>query len=152
MTNTLSAKLIVCERTGRWASALRREWGDRRPRIRETRHLDDAWQELADAGASCLVIEASHPRVAAVVVWLQRLSAERPVARALVVSDGELTSSENLLLLEAGAVWVHGDRRDVTTVARLAARHVASYPAADRTWREQLFARLPWSDSSRPLA
>ena len=51
------ARLIVCERTGRWAVALRRELADAGVRVWETRTLADCWNELAESPASFVVLE-----------------------------------------------------------------------------------------------
>lgn len=146
---TPSARLIVCERTGRWASALRRDLGASGPRVHETRHLDDVWSELKAARASLVVVEATLPRLAAVVNWLSRLGRDYPRARAIVVGDADVTAAE-WLLREAGAPWVHGSLRDPAIVVRLARRHLGEFRSADRTWRQQRFDQLPWPDAADP--
>jgi transcriptional regulator with GAF, ATPase, and Fis domain len=55
--SAVPARLIVCERTGRWAVALRRELAEAGVRVWETRTLADCWTELAESPASFLVLE-----------------------------------------------------------------------------------------------
>ena len=139
------ARLVVCERSGQWASALRREWSDEEPRLHETRHEDDAWTELREAAGSCVILEVRRSRLAEVVAWLQRLGREYPAACAIVVGDADLTPTEGLLR-EAGAVLVHWRIRDADAIVRVARRHMAVRRPADRSWREQFFDRLPWGE------
>ena len=144
-----AARLIVCERTGRWATVLRRELGQQGPRVHETRHLDDVWSELPAARASLVVVEASPARLAAVANWLLRLGTTYPLARTIIVGDANLAEIE-WLLREAGAIWVHRLIRDPAPVVRVALRHLAACRSADRSWREQCFDRLPWSEPADP--
>jgi len=161
---TPTARLIVCERTGQWASALRRDLSDHSLRshslrihglrihglrIHETRNLDDAWNELRDASASLVIVEATRPRLAVVVTWLLRLGKVYPQAKAIVVGGADLVPAE-WVLREAGAPLVHGSLRDPANVLRVALRHLAGCRLADRTWREQWFDRLPWSEPDDP--
>ncbi len=52
-----AARLIVCERTGRWAVALRRELAGSGVRVWETRTLADCRGELSKSAASFAVVE-----------------------------------------------------------------------------------------------
>jgi len=144
-----TARLVVCEKSGRWAAALRRELSAVGPRVHETRHVDDAWHELRIARASFVVLEASRPRLAAVVHWLTQLGRVYPRARALIVGGAELEAAE-WLLREAGALAVHVALADPAIVVRLARRHLAEFPSADRSWRQQCFDRLPWPAVADP--
>ena len=51
------ARLLVCERTGCWAVALRRELAEAGVRVWETRTLADCFEELAESPASFVVLE-----------------------------------------------------------------------------------------------
>ena len=56
------ARLIVCEQTGVWAIALRRELSNHKDApscsyLDETRSIEECWQRLAEAPASFLVVE-----------------------------------------------------------------------------------------------
>ena len=80
------ARLIVCERTGRWAVALRRELADAGVRVWETRTLADCWSELAESPASFVVLELRGD-VAGLLALLARQPREFPLARVAVVAD-----------------------------------------------------------------
>lgn len=147
MTDT--ARLVVCERTGRWASALRRDWHDAAPRIHETRHRDDARSELHEARASLVIVEATVAQQVDTLRWLYGIVDEFPRASLCVVGDAGLSRTE-WFWRDAGARWVHWSWRDLTPIIHVARRHLAQYPAADRTWREQLFDRLPWTSQADP--
>ena len=51
-----AARLIVCERTGLWAAALRRALGPAEVRVQDTRTVPQAFRELRAAPAGFLVI------------------------------------------------------------------------------------------------
>ena len=52
------AHLIVCEPSGRWAVALRRELGPS-ARVFETRSVAECWERLARSPGSFVVVEAT---------------------------------------------------------------------------------------------
>jgi hypothetical protein len=140
-----AARLIVCERTGRWAVALRRELAGAGVRVTETRTLADCWERLAETPASFLVVELS---VAAVEVLLRRaarLQADFPLVRLAVVADRFLAAYE-WVMREAGAIHFTCSPRRLGPLARLACRHLAQVPAPQQTLSERIWASLPWKD------
>ena len=56
------SRLIVYERQGIWAAALRAEMGDRAGELRQTRGRDDCWQELRAAPTSLVIFELDPRR------------------------------------------------------------------------------------------
>lgn len=149
-----AARLIVCERSGRWASALRRTAGEPAFAIRETRNWDDAWTELEAAPASLVVRELAPPQLDR-FDRLERLAddclqtaRERPRCRLVFVGDvagrPDASGEVERLLREWGAVLIVRTERELDRVVRIARRHLGSGPVAERGWRESLFDRLPW--------
>jgi len=161
-----AARLIVCERTGRWAAALRRELeriAQRRairaehpagvqdraspspfpPSIEETRSLDHAFRTLAEAPASFLAVELSRSNVDALLGHMADLARWFPLVRLAVLSDRRL-SGYAWLVREAGAVWHTSSPRRLAPLAELACRHLATAPRPRRSLREQIWAGLPW--------
>ena len=51
-TAIATGRLIVCERSGTWAAALRRELAEAGVGLGETRSLVECWESLAAATAS----------------------------------------------------------------------------------------------------
>jgi hypothetical protein len=136
------ARLIVCERTGSWAVALRREVAEAGIRVWETRTLPDCWSELARSPASFLVLELGG-NVADLLHRTARLPREFPAARLAVVADRSLASYE-WLMREAGAVHFLCSPRQVAPLARLACRHLDQVPPPPQSLTERIWANLPW--------
>jgi hypothetical protein len=136
-----AARLIVCERSGRWAVALRRELAD--VRVYETRSLVDCFGVLAEAPASFLIVELTGGSAAALLERMARLGRDFPLARMAVVADRSLAGYE-WLMREAGAVHFVCSVRQSGPLARLALRHLAQAPAPPRSLTEQIWAGLPW--------
>jgi hypothetical protein len=154
--NPAAAKLVVCERTGRWATALRRELAASGVRVWETRSLADCRLELLEHTASFIVVELEKD----IGGMLRFLAAERrrfPAARLAVAADRSLVECE-AALREAGAVHFLCSPRGVGLLARLACRHLAQIPPPPQTLTERIWASLPWGErritsrsSSSPL-
>jgi len=143
-----AARLIVCERSGRWAVALRRELDADPIRVYETRSLKDCWNMLAEAPASFVLVEWT-PRIAeALLDRMARLPRDFPLARVAVVADRCLARYE-WLIREAGAVHFTCSPRQLGPVTRLACRHLAQVPTPPQTITQRIWAGLPWKDAPR---
>ena len=143
-SNDSSARLIVCERSGRWAVALRREVAEAGVRVWETRTLADCRNELRENAASFVVLELGG-NVAGVLRLLARQPREFPAARLAVVADRSAANYE-WLMREAGAVHFLCSPRRVGLLARLACRHLAQVPPPSRTLTERIWSGLPWGE------
>jgi hypothetical protein len=137
-----SARLILCEKTTRWAVALRRSLGKRQGTLAETRGMAQCSRELAASPASLVVVETTADNLAAVVAALPELGRRFPLARFVAV--GEAVDFAEGLLREAGVVSALATPRQARQLARLALRHVAHAPAADLPLAEAIWDRLPW--------
>ena len=140
-----AARLIVCERSGRWAVALRRELTDAGVRVWETRTADDCFGELGQSPASFVVWELRSD-VAGLLGCLARRRREFPEVRVAVVADRRLADYE-WLVREAGAVHFLCSPRRVAPLARLACRHLAQVPPLPQELTERIWASLPWAPS-----
>ena len=136
------ARLIVCERTGCWAVALRRELADAGVRVWETRTLADCFDELAESPASFVVLELGGD-VAGLLGCLTRQGREFRRARLAVVADRRLAGYE-WLMREAGAVRFFCSPRQIGRLAQLACRHLAQVPPPPQDLTERIWAGLPW--------
>ena len=94
---TSAARLIVCERTGRWAVALRAELAGAGVRVWETRLLDDCWNEMAKSPAlpGNLMLEvlktgAATSAAETVVKWLAQ---DRSRAIKMKIGANEIEAS-----------------------------------------------------------
>ena len=145
--NNMPAKLIVCERTGQWAVALRRELANAGVRVWETRTLADCWNELAESPASFVVLELGGD-VAGLLDRMARKPCEFPSARLAVVADRSLADHE-WLMREAGAVHFLCSPRQVGPLAQLACRHLAQVPPLQQSLTDRIWANLPWGERSK---
>jgi hypothetical protein len=144
---SVTARLIVCERTGRWAVALRAEVAGAGVRVWETRTLDDCWRELAESPASFLVLELGG-NVADLLDRMARQPRDCPAARLAIVADRPLAGYE-WLMREAGAVHFLCSPRQVGPLAQLACRHLAQVPPPPQSMTERIWAGLPWGEGRK---
>ncbi len=142
MSSAASARLIVSERTGCWAVALRRELAHGGVRVWETRSLADCWDELANSPASFLIVELGRD-LAPLLHRLLTLPRTFPAARVAVVSQRSSAPYE-WLLREAGSVHYVCSPRDVAPLARMACRHLSQAPSPPQSLAERIWTALPW--------
>ena len=138
------ARLIVCELTGRWAVALRRELPQPGVRVYETRSVPECWAALARAPSSFVVAELTGVNAGALLDRMAELERDFPLARVAVVARRSLSPYEDLMR-EAGAVHFNTSPRRAKSLARLACRHLERMPKPERTLTEQIWDRLPWA-------
>jgi hypothetical protein len=136
--------VIVCERTGTWATALRRFLPDE-IRLRQTRRLAECVDALAEAPDSLLALELSRSNLSAVLDLLAGLGQKFPRARAVVLAERGCEPYE-WLVREAGAVHFTSSPRESETVARLVSRHRETIPASRASAVALIWDSLPWSD------
>ena len=139
-------RVIVYERSGRWAAALRAQLP---PEISlaETRSLGECTAELAQSPGSFLALEATERNLLAVVDLLSSLNRRDPLARALVLSGDGLAGSEGLLR-EAGAVHFVTSTRAATALAQVFENHFRRVPLPPKNLADSVWESLPWADAT----
>ena len=137
------ARLVVCERTGRWAIALRRELADTGIRVWETRSPEDCGSVLGESPASFVVFELSEKNVEETLNFTRNWQAEFPLFRFAIVADRDLAPYK-WLMQEAGAVEFICSVRKTGALARTACRHLAQVPSLPQSLTERIWANLPW--------
>ena len=142
-----SARIIVCEKTGQWAIALRRLLAPGGHRVQETRSWPECWAELARHPASLLVAEMTAQNVELMLERLTDLPRRFRQARAVVVGDRDLARYE-WAVRTAGAAHVVFTPRELPRTARLIVRHLALAPPPELSLREAVWQRLPWRRKS----
>ena len=148
--------LILLERTGSWAAALRRALGETPVRLIETRSLAECWQQLATAPAATLVWELTADNLGALVGGLLHLNRDFPGAAAVVVADRRLTAAGSVVR-EAGAVHFVTSPRALEPVAEIVRRRLAAQATSPLAaapviagWSNvlnEITAGLPWADA-----
>jgi hypothetical protein len=146
----VTARLIVCERTGKWAGALRRELTRRLGvagivPLRETRTLDECSEVLVRWPASLAALELTAHHVAAVLDWTAEVTVRFPAALVVILLPADLAEAQ-WALREAGAALVARSRRELASVADLAIRHLQLAPRTQLSRMDEIIASLPWSD------
>jgi hypothetical protein len=139
-----TARLILCEKSGRWAVALRRALGPEQHVLRQTRSLAECGRELAAAPASLVAIECTSDNLDKAALAINEWATRYPHSRLAAFLDSSLTAAESLLR-EAGASAVIDSPRQAPALARLALRHLARAPAGDLPFAESIRHRLPWA-------
>ena len=131
------ARLITCERSGRWAAALRRELAGGAVRVYETRSLAECWEALAEPPAAFVVVELTAAGVEELLRRMVRLGRDFPRARVAVVADRPLAGYE-WLLRSSGAVHFTCSPRQFGPMAQLACRHLAQVPPPQQSFTERI--------------
>ena len=137
------ARLIVCERTGAWAVALRRELAAAGVHVHETRSVAECWEVLARCPAGFLVVELTPAAVDPLLARMASLEREFPLARVAVVTERRFRDCQ-WPLREAGAVDFVVSPRELAPLARAIVRHLEQAPEPPRSLTERIWAGLPW--------
>ena len=142
------ARVIVCEKTGRWATALRRVLRGPRPCVTETRSLAGCWRELDQAPTSLVALEFAPEHRETILRRLLDLRSRYRWAQAIVLAERGFEPFQ-WALREAGAVDVLFSPRSLAATARLIQRHVHCVPPAEIDFREAVWCRLPFAAGVR---
>lgn len=140
------ARFLVYDTSNCWTVALRWVLTGPQPQLAVVQDLDDCWQMLADSPASFVALELNESNLESVVRRIQDLRGRFPQARAAVMCDRALGSSE-WLVREAGASHVAVSIRELSTVVDLARRHLARIRPPELGIRQRVWDRLAWQDS-----
>ena len=143
------SSLIVCEKTGRWAAALRCAAGSRELPISEVRSLEQAERELSVHRAAIVAMEVGEASLVRVATRLAAWSKRFPDAAFLILAEEQLVPLEPRLR-ETGALHAVFSPRDLSATVRLIRRHLARAARPPQTLEESIWARLPWSAVSAP--
>ncbi len=138
-----SARIIVCERTGRWAASLRCMPQLAAVSISETRMLTECAARLRENQTSVLVVEAVTDKVPDVCRWLKE-QADRFMNMRSVIVVSPLDRAADAVLRTAGAHHIVSSVVELNRLARWIARHVDSAPSSRSSVRQWTWARLPW--------
>jgi hypothetical protein len=140
-----SARLIVCEKSGRWAAQLRRLMQGESRWVAETRSVSQWFDALAERPASLCVVEATASNFEQLHAALVRSREEFPLARTVIASN-ELPVDAVWALREAGAIHAVDALRRLDSVAALWRRQAEKFPPRAGTEVDRVLAALPWSE------
>ena len=137
------ARLIVCERTGRWAIALSRELRGCRTRAYQTRSLAECWDMLGEYRASFLVIEVTRSNLDVLLSRLPEIERRFPAARVAAVGNRAMAACE-FLLREAGTIHFTTSERLLQAFAVAGQNHLKHVPKPRLSLVETIWDTLPW--------
>jgi hypothetical protein len=131
-----SNSLIVCETTGQWAAALRRELPQDVSLV-ETRSLSELFERLSQRPSAMVALELTAEKKEPTLAALVRIGREFPQAAPIVLADRTLTAWEDLAR-EAGAIHFVVSPRKLAEVGEIARQRITNLPecvtgAADNT-------------------
>ena len=133
--------LIVCERYGRWAMAIRRLLGNE-AEVRETRGPVDLRQELAALPESLVAMELGALPLSALCDFLAEMERAFPLSAAVILGEADV-ARHAALLLETGAILCLDSPRRLAPLVAIARRQRARAPRRDASLVERIWARLP---------
>jgi hypothetical protein len=144
-------EIIVCERTSRWASALRMELasGELPHRLRELRHLAVLDAELDERPTALVAIEVRRGNFAELLAWLAAARTRHGRARFAALLDHSLAYYQGEVgdaLVEAGIQAIVASPRRLEGVVAFGERHAAAAAKTDQNTSlvSQVWAALPW--------
>lgn len=157
------AQWTICERSGRWAAAVRlaiqrANWpATAVPRLFEVRRLIELEMRLDTQSNDVVMLEIHRENFADVLPWLAIASKLHPHARWAASIDADVAhraDREQLAdaLREAGASEVVHSPRQMQTILALGRWHAATQPLlpnslpADLPIMAWAWASLPWQD------
>ena len=143
MKDMPAASVIVCEKSPRWAVALRGAMGSAGPAVLQSRGLAQAVRALEESPASLLAVETTAANLSSVVQLLDRLGRRVGQSRCAVLL-GANSGSWEPLLREAGAIEVLHSTLEAPRLARLARRHLALAPVENLALDDWISQRMPW--------
>lgn len=139
--------LIVCERHGQWAAALRSLIPEVAGRLVETRS-QIATEEALAANPQCFVaVQVDSDEWDGVVSFLQQASQRYPRARFAVLLDC-VAGGQEILFREAGAIEVIHSVLDLPRLAKLACRHADRQASGELSLQRFVQARMPWKPAT----
>ncbi len=137
------SSVVVCEKTGRWAAAIRRAL---RPAsgLCETRSWQACLQELRTQTAALVALEVLPENAESVCRRLAEVTGRFRQVHVVLLADRSLQTAE-WLLREAGAVHVLFSPRDIIRLRPMLERFGTQIPPTRTTFREHVWSRLPWA-------
>jgi|SRR5581483_1027201 len=138
-----ACRFILCEKTSRWAAALRARLGRSIPQLLVTCALPGCAEALAASPASFIAIEVTASNLESTLDFTCRISSHYPNAAVVALLSSEFLAAAPLFR-EAGAIDVVASALESPRIARLAQRHFAQAPTEQLTTRQFIAQRLPW--------
>src|SRR5687768_4425566 len=156
---------VVCERSNRWAAALRAAVARRAMSddftidLHEVRNLDELTARLATLSNTFACIEVTSTNLEATLAWLAA-DTRNSEPKAVAMLDRDFADAREVasVLREAGALEIAYSPRQLQPVmqlgrccAKMRENGGGRNPAAGQSIEEWAWGLLPWQDTRRPL-
>jgi hypothetical protein len=158
-----ASQVIILERDGHWAAALRHELGHPRPHrhcpdstpasndaagVIEVRSWDECWQRLAKDPEALVAAELTDTNPDTVLAAFSRMDRQFPQAAMLIQTNRRLAPYRRFLR-EAGALHFVTSPRRLEELVEIVLRRCARLPAAISSAGrvDEILAELPWSEA-----
>ncbi len=138
-----TARVIVCEKSGKWAAALSVLVPLPRSVICETRSLGECRVRLQESPASLIVVETTAENWLDVCRWLPLQTGQYAHMRAVIVAEPALRTAE-CLLRTAGAHHLVDSLEGLGGLSRWIAGHIDQAPRRRQSARHWTWSRMPW--------
>jgi hypothetical protein len=142
------APLIVLERDGHWAAALRLAIDDLSVRLVEARSWDECWRRLEECPSALVAAELTEANSPTMIVTMGRIERRFPQAALLILAERRLASYRSVLS-EAGALHFITSPRELRGVKEILRRRnrLSESTASASSRLDEIVAELPWRDS-----
>lgn len=145
---TQAARVIVCEKTGSWATALRNLLPSAQISLCETRTLEECAARLRESPASLVVVELTAENCPGVCRWLTRQAEQFVGMRAVAVVTGDMRDAD-AVVRSAGAHHVVDSMARLEKLTRWIVRHIQQAPHSKSSVRQWTWSRMPWPPRGR---
>jgi hypothetical protein len=142
----MTTRLLLCEKTGRWAIGWKRAIPQAHWRgIKQLRSLIQCEQALGGNPRQLVAVEVTAENAEFVLAALAAWRSRWPACRTIALLSPRL-EPWTPWLLDAGALAVATSTRELPSLARLVHRFSAQNPPVEPslTIRETIWSRLPW--------
>ena len=138
------ADVIICERSGSWAAALRPVVVDAGARVRETRTLVECEIELEHSPTAVVAVEVTAENLARALHCVDAWRASYPGAMLVALLAREVGQFDEVLREAGAAHVVTGTRRlhGISAIIEVRTRRRSGRP----NMLEEIWAGLPWDD------
>lgn len=138
------AKVIIYEKSGRWAAALRGVWPGWQRSLVETRSLPDLWRELSAAPSSLLLLEATTVNGLSVAKCVSDVQRTFPAAQMAVLVERALCEIV-WPLRELGAIHAVVATRNVAQLVPLIEQQLKLHEVPGSVPVREILDQLPWA-------
>ncbi len=146
-----AARIILCEETARWGLALRSLFTNGECHVVAAANVATAFSEVRQGPQAVLAVEVVEANAEQCLRELSTIRRSKEKCCVIVLLSESLADGDVApglaMWYEAGATAVVAAPHRTYTVYRLVHRHLETYKNPPTTFREDVWQRMPWSNS-----